>query len=57
MQACRLEIIRAFHPMRVVQCFDGLQRNQKHVLDQQVREVLADQHIIAARNSCANAFS
>jgi hypothetical protein len=31
-----------------VQCFDGLHLNQKHAIDQQVREVLADHHVIVA---------
>jgi hypothetical protein len=29
--------------VRVVQCFDGLQLDQKHVVDQQVHEILAYQ--------------
>lgn len=31
--------------VRVVQGFDGLQLNQKCVLDQQVHDVLADHHV------------
>jgi hypothetical protein len=42
-QTGRFQIIGALHPMRVVQCFDGIQLDQKHVVDQQVREILTYQ--------------
>jgi hypothetical protein len=45
LQAGRFEITGALHPMRVVQCFDGLPFDQKHVIDQQVRNVLANQDV------------
>ena len=32
--------------LRVIRCVDGLQVNRKHVLDHQVREVLADRRVI-----------
>jgi hypothetical protein len=31
--------------MRVVECFDGVQRDQKHVVDQQVDKILAYQNV------------
>ena len=34
--------------MRVVQCFDGLQLNQEHVIDQQVHKILAHQNVFVA---------
>jgi hypothetical protein len=51
LQACHFEIIGALHPVRVVQCFDGLQLDQKHVIDQQVREVLANQDVLVVHPS------
>ena len=33
----RFEIIGALHPVRAVWCFDGLQFDQKHVIDQRIR--------------------
>jgi hypothetical protein len=34
LQAGRFEIVDALHPMHVFQCLNGLQLNQKQVLDQ-----------------------
>ena len=36
LQTGRSQIIGALHSMRVVQCFDGLQLDQEHVVDQQM---------------------
>ena len=53
----RFQMIGALHPpsrssarghVRVVQCFDGLQLDQKHVVDQQVHEILAYQDVFVA---------
>jgi len=50
-----LEIVDALHPtpgsrarghVRVIQCFDGLQFDQQHVLDHQVHEVLVDHRAV-----------
>ncbi len=41
-----LEIIEALGAMRLVQCFRGLQLDQKRLLDQQVHEVLADHRAV-----------
>ena len=80
LQTGRLQIVGALHPtpgssarghVRVVQCFDGLQLDQKHVVNRQVHEVLACQDIFvvhlgaycctadrpAARTSYAKAFA
>ena len=47
----RFEIIGALHPVRAVWCFDGLQFDQKHVIDQRIHEVLANQDVIVAHPS------
>ncbi len=39
--------------MHVVQCFDGLHLNQDHAIDQQVREALADHHVIVVHPDAA----
>ena len=47
LQAGRFERIGALHPVCVVLRLDGLQLNQKYVLDQQVHEVLTGHHAAA----------
>jgi hypothetical protein len=62
LSAGRFEIVGAMHPtlgssarrqVRVIQCLDGLQFHPKHVLDQQVYEVLADYHVIVVHAGAA----
>jgi hypothetical protein len=51
LQAGLFELTGALQPVRIVLCFDGLQRDQRHVIDQQVREVLANQDVLAVHPS------
>ena len=68
MQSCRAVALIASGVS--VQCFDGLQFDHKHVIDQQVHEIIANQDVFvvhlcalvlyrrqAARTSYADAFS
>ena len=48
LQTGRFQIVGALHSMRVVQCFDGLQLDQTHVVDQQVNELFASQDVFVS---------
>jgi len=53
MQAGCFEVIDTLGAVRLVQCFHGLQLDQKRIVDQQVNEVLADHRTLVGDRDAA----